>query len=314
MKTRYCTIVGSLLLGGATLLASCDRDDDQDRDMTKHYLLTVKAIDPDFAAVKDNVSLYVFDDASKFTQLAQTTLDKSTDLALEHGKSYTVVAVPHSADMSLPTFAKGTLIQDAQIVLATSVFADNNNAAISPGDMFHGTISLVDNDPVCGGTASKANKEIVNPITENQVLWTRRKVAALTIIARNVQAAMGTTDTDFSYVVRQTSGALALDGTLKGTKVVYHPASHFTTTNKDLIAPMFYTYASQTEDGFTLDIYKGNSLVRSYTTDGDENPYLLKEGKHTVVLIDFGSASSGAQMNVNFSVKDWTDAGINQAF
>lgn len=314
MKTRYFAIVGSLLLSSATLLASCDRDDDHDRDMTKHYLLTVKAVESDFAAVKDNVSIYVFDDASKLTQLTQTTLDKATDLVLEHGKSYTVVAVPHSADMPLPTFPVGTLRQDAQIVLATSVFADKNNVATSPGDMFHGVITLEDNDPVCGGTTSKAEREIVNPTNESQTLWVRRKVAALTIIARNIQAALGTTDTDFSYVVHQTSGAIDMDGKLRGSKVLYHPASHFTTTNKDLVAPMFYTYASQTEDGFTLDIYKGNSLVRSYTTDGDENPYLLKEGKHTVVLIDFGSASSGAQMNVSFSVKDWTDGGINQEF
>lgn len=306
MKTIYTAIVGSLLLGSATLLASCDRDDEHEIDMTKHYMLTVKAVEADFGAVKDNVSLYVFDASSKFTKLSQTTLDKATDLALEHGKSYTVVAVPHSGDMPLPTFAPGTLLQDAQIVLATSVFADHNNVATSPGDMFHGTISLEDKDYTC--------EAINTPITESQVLWTRRKVAALTIVARNIQAALGTTDTDFSYVVRQTSGAMDMSGALKGTKVVYHPASHFSATNKDLIAPIFYTYASQAEDGFTLDIYKGNSLVRSYTTDVDENPYLLKEGKHTVMLIDFSSAASGAQMNVSLSVRDWSNGLIEESF
>lgn len=306
MKTIYTTIVGSLLLGSATLLASCECDDENDIDTLKHYMLTVKAVESDFDAVKDNVSLYVFDDASKFTQLTQTTLDKATDLALEHGRSYTVVAVPHSVEMLLPTFAPGTLLQDAHIVLATSIFADNNNVAVSPGDMFHGTISL--------GDKGSGYKAASNPTTESQLLWTRRKVAALTIIARNIQAAFGTTDTDFSYVVRQTSGAMDMSGTLKGTKVVYHPASHFSATNKDLIAPIFYTYASQAEDGFTLDIYKGNSLVRSYTTDNDENPLLLKEGKHTVMLIDFGSAATGAQMDVSLSVKEWSDGSIEESF
>lgn len=298
MKTIYTTIVGSLLLSGATLLASCDRDDGHDRDRAKHYMVTVKAVESDFAAVKDNVSLYVFDDASKFIKLAQTTLDKATDLALEHSKSYTVVAVAHSADMPLPTFAQGTLLQDAQIVLATSAFADKNNVATSPGDLFHGTISLVDND-LCSDV-------------DNVTLWTRRKVAALTIITRNIQTVLNTTDTDFSYVVRQTSGTIDLSGALKGAKVVYHPASHFSTTNKDLIAPMFYTYASQAEDGFTIDIYRGNTLVQSYTTDADENPDLLKEGKHTVVLIDF--TVPGAQMNVSLSVQDWSDGSIEESF
>lgn len=314
MKTIYTMIVGSLLLSGTTLLASCDCDDENDRDMTKHYMVTVKSVESDFDTVKDNVSLYVFDNASKFTKLAQTTLDKATDLALEHGKSYTVVAVPHSADMQLPSFAYGTLLQDAQIVLATSVFADNNNVATSPGDLFHGTISLVDNDLDCGGTSGKTEWEAINPITEGRVLWTKRKVAALSIIARNIQTALSTTDTDFSYVVRQTSGAMDLSGALKGAKVVYHPASHFSTTNKDLIAPMFYTYASQPEDGFTLDIYKGNLLIRSYTTDIDENPYLLKEGKHTIVLIDFSGTDSGIQMNVTLSVEDWSDGSIEENF
>lgn len=298
MKTIYTTIVGSLLLGGATLLASCDRDDEHDRDMAKHYIVTVKAVESDFVAVKDNVSLYVFDDASKFTKLAQTTLDKATDLALEHSKSYTVVAVAHSADMPLPTFAQGTLLQDAQIVLATSVFADNNNVATSPGDLFHGTISLVDND-LCSNV-------------DNITLWTRRKVAAMTIITRNIQTILNTTDTDFSYVVRQTSGTIDLSGALKGAKVVYHPTSYFSTTNKDLIAPMFYTYASQAEDGFTIDIYRGNTLVQSYTTDANENSDLLKEGKYTVVLIDF--TATGAQMNVSLSVQDWSDGSVEESF
>lgn len=314
MKTKYTMIVGSLLLSCATLLASCVRDDEYDRDMTKHYRLTVKAVDSDFDAVKNNVLLYVFDDESKFTKLVQTTLDKDIDLALERGKSYTVVALPHSADMPLPTLVSGALIHDAHIVLATSVFADNNNVATSPGDIFYGTISLIDDDPICRDARGKADTEIVGPTSEHQVIWARRKVAALTVIARNVQAALGTTDTDFSFVVRQTYGAMDLNGTLKGSKVVYHPASHFSTTNKDLIAPMFYTYAWQSEDGFTLDIYKGNSLLKSYTTDGDENPYLLKEGKHTVVLIDFGSTESGAQMNVSFSVMDWGYGSIEESF
>lgn len=314
MKIIYEMIVGSLLLSGTTLLASCDCDDEKDRDISKHYMVTVKSVESDFAAVKDNVSLYVFDNASKFTKLAHTTLDKATDLALEHGKSYTVVAVPHSADMQLPIFAYGTLLEDAQIVLATSVFADNNNVATSPGDLFHGTISLIDNGLNSADASSKTEWEGANPTTESHVLWTRRKVAALSIIARNIQTALSTTDTDFSYVVRQTSGAMDLGGVFKGAKVVYHPASHFSTTNKDLIAPMFYTYASQAEDGFTLDIYKGNSLVRSYTTDIDENPYLLKEGKHTIVLIDFSSNDSGIQMNVTLSVEDWSDGSIEESF
>lgn len=87
MKTKYTMIVSSLLSSGDPFLSSCDRDDGQYRDMTKHYNLTVKTVDSDFDAVKDNVSLYIFDVMSKFTKLVQTTLEKAMDLLIDFGSA-----------------------------------------------------------------------------------------------------------------------------------------------------------------------------------------------------------------------------------
>lgn len=313
MKTRYTAIIGCLLLCSASVLFSCrDCDDDHSSESTKSYLLTVKAIDSDYQNIQDNVSLYVFDKAYKLKKVVKCNLDTESNIDVPLNEQYTIVALGHSVDMADPAIPMETLIEDAQIVLSTDVFADKV-VATSPGDIFHGTIEIKNEGTECGEvTRSKATTSEDN----KGVVWIKRKVAALTIITRNIQSELNTTDEDFSYVVRQTSGTLDFKGNLKGDKVNYHPASHFTTTNRDLVAPLFYTYASDNDDGFCVDIYKGTTLLQSYCTDSDENPMLLKEGKHTVVLIDYRDNSNGGEgfLNVTCKVQDWHDDNIGEEF
>lgn len=312
MKTRYIAIIGCLLLCSSTMLSSCrDCDDDHSGDNTKRYRLTVKTIDSDYQNIQDNVSLYVFDKAYKLKKVVKCNLDTEADIEVPLNEQYTIVALGHSADMADPAIPMETLIEDAQIVLSTNVFADKV-VATSPGDIFHGTIELKNEDTECDEitrsetTTSDANKGVV---------WIKRKVAALTIITRNIQSELNTTDENFSYVVRQTSGTLDFKGNLKGDKVNYHPASHFTTTNHDLVAPLFYTYASDKDDGFCIDIYRGTTLLQSYCTDSEENPMLLKEGKHTVLFIDYRNSNGGdGYLNVICKVQDWKDDNIGEEF
>lgn len=173
--------------------------------------------------------------------------------------------------------------------MSTTPFT-NNQVASSIGDIFYGRIDLTGDNAEC-----KSTSQLTDNSNKNMV-WIRRKVAALTIVTRNLQSELNTTDEDFSYVVRQTYGTLDFGGTLKGDKVAYHPASHINSVNKDLVAPMFYTYASQDDDGFCIDIYKGAELVGTYCTDKDEQQMLLKEAKYTVVLIDFKNKDSGGYL------------------
>lgn len=294
MKTGYITTISWLLLCSAVLLCSCDDDDDYGE--SKHFRLTVKATDPDPENVKDNLYLYFFDGDHKLEKAVKCALNAESDIMGSFEKQYTVIALGHSKDMQLPTIKQGTLIEDAQIVLPTHSFA-NKVVADSPGDIFYGVFEF--------NSGCKDEKETI---------WIKRKVAALTIITQNIQAALNTTDEDFSYVVRQTYGALGFNGKLKGDKISYHPKSYFSPTNHDLIAPMFYTYASQDEDGFCIDIYKGTSLIKSYCADGEAEPMLLKEGKHTEVLIDFGNAVTGGSLDVTCVLKDWVSDNIEEGF
>lgn len=294
MKTGYITTIGCLLLCSSALLWSCDRDDDHRE--SKHFRLTVKATDPDPENVKDNLYLYFFDGERKLEKVVKCALDVESDIPVTPGSQYTVIAFGYSKEMQPPTIPQGTVIEDAQIVLPTQTFA-NNVVADSPGDIFYGTFEF------------NAGCE-----DEKETIWIKRKVAALTITTRNLQAGLNTTDEDFSYVVRQTYGTLGFNGKLKGDKVSYHPKSYFTPTKHNLIAPMFYTHASQDEVGFCIDIYKGTSLIKSYCTDGEAEPMLLKEGKHTEVLIDFSNAVNDGSLDVTCVLKDWVGDNIEEGF
>lgn len=309
MKTGYIKIIGCLLVCSTALSCSCRDDDEGPREQTKHYRLTVKAIGPDSENVRDNVYFYLFDDGDKLAKVVKGNLDQEADIELARKSKYSAVALGYSPETPVPNIPLGTSIEDAQIILSTKDFV-GNKVATSPGDIFHGIIELKENaNPECPDIPGAADTA--------QIVWIKRKVAALTIIARNLQSELNTTDEDFSYVVRQTSGTLDFRGNLKGDKVAYHPTSHFSTTNHDLVAPMFYTYPSASDEGFAVDIYKGNTLLKSYFGDNEESPMLLKEGKHTVVFIDFrkdATDNGDGFLDVTCKVLDWTDTNINEGF
>lgn len=292
MKTGYIKTVGWLLLCSAALLCSCDGDDDQDG--SRHYRLTVKSIDPDFENIKEHVALYFFDENRKLDKIVPCELDKESDIKGAYNKKYTVIAFGYSSDM--PVIPLGTQIEQARITLSESSFADNI-VADSPGDIFYGRVDLK------GGCSNVKD-----------IIWIRRKVAALTIITRNLQSQLNTTDVDFSYIVRQTYGTFDFEGKFNGNKVAYHPESYINSFDHDLVAPKFYTYPSYESGGFSIDIYKGTSLIATYSADSDERQMLLKEGKHTVVFIDFNNLGNDGFLDITCTQKDWVDDNINEGF
>lgn len=297
MKKSHLGMVSWILVSSFAWLSSCV-DEDNDDCAKKSDVLTVKAIDSDSEKVKDNVGIYLFDENLKLEKIIQSKLNVDVEIERAPTKKYTVVSFAHTADSPLPVINLGTPINQAQIALQKGSFAGITTAT-SPADLFHGTLELA-------GT----------PTPEKKVVWARRKVAALTIITRNLQSALHTTDTDFSYVVTETYHALDFTGTLKGDKVSYHPDAHFSATNKDFIAPMFYTYASTAPGGFCISIYKGTTLLRTYCTDKEETPLLLQEGKHTVVWIDHAdnSGNNDGAFDVTLKVMNWGDTNIDEGF
>lgn len=297
MKTGHITIIGWLLLFGVTLLFSCIKNDEPET--SRHYRLTIKAIDPDSESIKNNVILYFFDSDQKLEKTSKVSIDTESTIDGLNRKQYTIIAVGYSAEMQLPVIEPGTTIAEAKIELTKGTFA-NHTIATSPGDILHGTLAV------------QAGCDEVN-----QTIWIKRKVAALTIITRSLQSELATTDENFSYVVRETHGTLGIDGQFKGDKVAYHPTSSFANVNKDLVAPKFYTYPLNENDQLNLDIYKDTTLNKSYTIKTDQPQSLLKEGKHTVLILDYKKDSiSGddALLNVTIRVLDWIDSDINEGF
>lgn len=295
MKTGYIKLMGCLLLCSVAM-SSCN-DNDGDCNIATQYKLTVKAVDSDQEAIKDNVSLYVFDKDSKLTNVSKCNLDVESAIKLDPSQQYSIIAIGHSPETPMPVIPLGTTIDNMGIILSTDDFVGHKVAG-SPGDIFHGRIELKGDWDDDRGT----------------IIWIRRKVAALTIITRNLQEEFNTTDEDFSYVVRKTYGTLGFDGNLKGDKVAYHPTSSINPTNHHLVAPMFYTYPSQSDDGFAIDIYKGTNLLNTYDTDSDEQQMLLKEGKHTVVVIDFNNVGDNGLLDITCNLKDWADDNIDEGF
>lgn len=299
MKAGYIKIIGWLLFCSIALLGgSCIGDDDDDgcEGKTGHYRLTVKTIDPDSENIKENVSLYVFDHTHQLIKVVKCDIDLEADIELEPSEQYSIVALGHSPETPAPAITLGISMKDAQIILPTSDFA-SHTVATSPGDIFYGRIDIKNND-----------KNV------RETVWIKRKVAALAIITHNIQSQLNTTDVDFSYVVRQTNGTLDFEGKLKGEKVAYHPESYINSTNHDLVAPMFYTFALEEEDGFCIDIYKGAALIKTYCTDKEEQKMMLKEGKRTVVYIDFNNTATDGFLDITCILKDWTDDDINEGF
>lgn len=296
MKTGYTTALGWMLICCAALLSSCDIDDDNTK-TSRQYRLTVKAIDPDAEDIVNNLYLYLFGTDDKLEKVVKCSLDQPTAIDAAFDKNYKVVAMGFSDQVVLPDVPIGTPMSQAKVVIPTTSF-DNIIVTPTSGDILYGELDVA------------ADCQDVN-----QTIWIRRKVAALTIITRNLQKALNTTDTDFNYVVGQTYGTFGFNGQFGGAKIAYHPGTIFTQTNKDFVAPQFFTYPTQGSDSFTIAIYKGTALLKVYAADSDQIPLILKEGKQTIVWIDFNSSDDiNAFLDVTLQLKDWSDDDINEGF
>lgn len=291
MKTSYYKII-AVLLSLSMLLLSCDGDDNCAS--SRILRLTTKTVESDPDNIKDKVRLYFFDQYDKLEKVINTTLN--TEIETAGGKDYTIIAMGYSSDVQEPTIPLGTLIDDAKIILSTTSFG-SVNVSPSSGDIFYGQLILKKEDRFV-----------------DEIIWLKRKVAALTIITKNLQPWTHTTDEDFNYVVRETKGTLDFRGNFNGDKVAYKPNSSFNSDKQYFIAPVFYTYASTDESMFYIDLYKGNTLIQTHNLDKSLEPQLLNEGKHTIVFIELPDQGVGSKINVTITVKDWIDGTITEGF
>lgn len=294
MKISYYKTIAVSFVLSTFLLSSCTGEDAECKN-TKLLHLTTRSVDSDPDDIKNDVKLYFFNSDHKLEKIVKTTLNAETEN--DGAKDYTIIAMGYSSDVEQPNIALGTPIDEAEIILSTTSF-DDVNVSVTSGDIFYGRLEV-----------KKEDRNV------KEIIWLRRKVAALTLITKNLKSELSTTDEDFSYVVRETYNTLDFEGTFKGEKISYKPNTYFSPGKENFIAPMFYTYASSPEDQtIYIDIYKGNVLIKTYSVDKEDEPKILSEGKHTIVIIDFTNNGNDGSMNITCTVNDWLDGDITEGF
>lgn len=294
MKKSHIGIVGLVLVYCVSLFSSCEDDDNDDKRCAKRHLVA-RTIETDPDTIKDQVVFYIFDKNNKLESVINSGLDKEVEFEPLTADTYTVVCFGYAPNTVKPVLETGTNLTDAHLILNTSVVGADT-IAVSPYDLFHGTLSL------------DAKNENLN------TCWVKRKVAALTIITHNLQSSLSTNDTDFDYVVRRTHKSLNFSGTYESDKVAYKPTTHFNADNKDFIAPMFYTYPSTEGEGLSIDLYKTGKKIATFNPTLDETPVTLQEGKHTTVWIDYNNEGNNGTMAIKCTIEEWNKQNINGGF
>lgn len=292
MKMSYHKAIAIFLSLSVFMLSSCIKSDECEE--CNNILITTQSIDSDSDNIKNNIRLYFFTQDKKLEKIVSTTLN--AEIKQERDKEYTIIAVGYSQNARQPDIKIGTSITDADITLSTTAFA-NIQVSESSEDIFYGRLTITKD---CE--------------SEKEIIWLKRKVAALTIITQNLQTGLHTTDTDFNYIVRETYGTMDFAGNFTGAKIAYKPDVYFNPTKK-FIAPMFYTFPLTQADQLYIDIYKGTTLVKTYTIDKKDEPNLLQSDKHTIVIISFSDGEGGGSaMDVTCTVKDWLGADLDETF
>lgn len=291
-----------ILTVASLLLFSCRNDDDDHKEEALHdYDFVVKPVETDYADIS-RVMLYVFDTGRKLAGSQETVLNQAVKLNYPPGKPFTVVAWGYTAAQNIPSVTSGMSMDDVLLTLDTTVFA-GQTIALSPEDMFYGQLSV--DDPY----VDKCSE------VREYTLWARRQVSSVSIVTHNLQGALQTADTNFSYVLGVVPRSINFSKQFSGSKAVHHPAVKFDTQKDHLTAPDFYTFPTATSDPFRLDIYRGNQLLKSFFKDDYGTDFKLQEGKRHLIWIEYsGSGSSSPDMSVTLKVNNWDGKNITEEF
>lgn len=282
---RNISLLGKLmavttLLSG--LMWSCIKD--KSDDCYTSYQLVVKTVEADSVGKGDigEVILFVFDKEQKYLGSLKTNIDEITELPYPSNDQLYIIAWGNTAggNQSLFNPTSGNPPEGVTLELKK-----NGSYTISPNDLFQ------------GAKAIDQNTSTPRP----DILYIKRKVANVTIIAKGLQAHQNTTDQNFTYVVRGTNDALDLNGRLTGEETNVQPTATFNTMG-EFNAPAFSVFPS---NHLAIDIYKGDQLVYSVDKDDAGNPFAVPEGKKLTIIIDFSG-----NVNVTITLTDWEEKDV----
>ena len=269
-----------------TSFAGCIKEDlDDCEDL---YSLTVRAYAYESgneleADEVTDLSLFIFDRESRFLYKVETAIGQKVAITGPKDEDLHIVAWGNlrQGHQSYTDPQPGERLADCFVELQAQTRAETY--ALSPGDLFRGVITL---------TADNR--------TDDKILPIYREVGSLTVTIRNLKGFTGYNDENFHIVVRETYSRIGFDGIAAGDMMTYLPDGLFTagSGNEDNNVPAFNLLP--TELGVHIDIYHGDELITTISTDREGHPITIEKGQLTNVLIELRT-----NLGVSIELTDW---------
>lgn len=281
-KFHSCLQRVPLLLVMAFVSVSCTEHDLAPRE-SPAFALLVRAYDADrhplnSDVVKD-VTLYVFDKNKAFLESRDIRLNEIVTLDYPNHESLTLVAWGNGKQGSqmMPKLKEGDHLETAFVSLIHT--RQSLAVAGSPDDLLHGIIYM------------KAN----NGSTEELAM--RRKTAGVAITARYLKEYAGSSEGEFSYVLRKSTDKLDFYGKPNGSDVCYSPEAEFNAED-EFVSPVFHILP--TEEDLRIDIYQGSVLKTTILSDNGGRALRAEVGKLLNVLVSFTD-----EVSVELTTSEW---------
>lgn len=264
---------GSVFLRGLLLMsilwtAGCTNESTTDCQTT--YLLNVKAYasvgGTDASADVNDVILYIFDDDDLFVEEIITTVGSTVPVSVPKGESVTIVAWGNLLDgnQTRSILNVGDPLSSGCVDLIATRTA--TRLCLSPGDLFHGNLTLTKDDLV-------GSREI--PMY--------RKTGRMAITIKGWESYFpDVSPEDISITVSETYGSLNFRGAVQGEKVAYTPLGALNVSNEYYVAPFNMVPA----DNITIIITAAGYAPMSVTSDSGGGIFSVVAGETTNVLLD----------------------------
>lgn len=294
-------IMLAVAISPLTLVYAChDQGDHNDQPLTTEHFVQAQIKGSIDATDINTLDFYVFDNNNRLITVASGKPNTDVELGIEQGQTATVICVGHSSQAIIPPFTQNTTIDQALLSLQTSTFHDSL-VVQSPPDLFWGKLIFTPQPP-----CQTAIRDTV---------YIERVVASLTIVTRNLRESLNnTTDTDFSYLIRNTPSIFSFSGQYTGPEAGYVPTSSFSSSTGNFISSNIYTFPVEFHRDLYIDIYKGNNLLRTFNSQDFDGQSILQAGKHTVIWIDYSKSDDLSELSVVVKVGDWADLGVAEEF
>jgi hypothetical protein len=287
---RFSGIVFMLL----AVLQSCIFEDMED---CVQYDLTVKLLGSDgeelVSGTVDTVNIYLFD-RNGFVRMIPIGRNSDFTFGCDKEDSLTLVAWGNLKQDSLivPTLSKGETLEEALVSLRWL-----NGCNMSPTDLFYSRYTVLQHAQQISGSALRSNNGLdagaggvalrSSSITvDTMTLSLERMAATLIVTGQYMDKLFGTVTTGYRFVVRNPRDAFNFLGNPVGDTAVYEPGTTLNAAGQ-IVTPVVRVLPTPTDGALIVELYRGDNLLYSTSTDSGGEPLRAVAGKQLNVLLDF---------------------------